>query len=376
MALVITTSFLLFLGLCPFIEATEFTEYQFFLTFSTISNGNTNFGTAASQFKSTFMSSVYENELGMLYDSNSANEGPLAAWVSEVSVNADNTFSERGNISFTPASVLHFESATPGISHEGPGSTDEYGTISYEITGGEGAFSNAQGWMVDMFIADGNSLAFQINAALIVWVPQEENHQEENHQEEKESQINTKNLHSSPPPVLSRTPPLKSIAPIKDSDSYQRVEFALIFTAHPINGYNHGVAITQTISTLLTGSDSLPLELSLFNNTDETNAASLYWLSHSTSFDNGTFANTGNLTLIDDISGEELAQILFINDGLGSSNDGPTSDGSNYGGIGYQITGGSGLWANAQGGFVDMFVSTGDDLYFPINALGVFWVPI
>jgi hypothetical protein len=318
------------------------------------------------------------------------NEGPTAVWNSQVTANDDGTFSEQGNISFTTTSIVHFQSALPGHAHDGPDSGDAYGTITYIVTGGEGAFAGAQGWMVDMFIAANGSPAFDINAALVLWVSDDGETQEDlplqlpqgkgrsssvSVSDEKKRTMMKKKKKKNQKAFPTKPTTLTTTV----SGSFTRVEFALLFEAHPVNGYNHGVASSQVLTSSLSGNDESPLSFMQQNITllPESSSVSLHWLSHSTSYDNGTFSNVGNLTLSDDTSGHVLAQLLFENDGLGSFAYGPNmSDGSNYGGIGYQILSGSGLWEGAFGGFADMFIGTGDNVYFPISALGVFWIPI
>jgi len=112
-----------------------------------------------------------------------------AEWVSVLVNQTANSWSEKGNISFTPkrraeASLLHKvrdDAVGNGeeedmLHFESPGLTgvifgNNHGAITYNITGGTGRFRGATGMMVDTFVALPNQTTFAINAWGFFWLP-------------------------------------------------------------------------------------------------------------------------------------------------------------------------------------------------------------
>lgn len=83
-----------------------------------------------------------------------------------------------------------------------------------------------------------------------------------------------------------------------------------------------------------------------------------------------TWEEAGNVTF-----GSGPNGFRFTSFGLsGRVKSGPGNDGSQYGAITYNISGGFGEWEHADGVMVDMFEAGATATTFPISAWGFFWV--
>lgn len=146
---------------------------------------------------------------------------------------------------------------------------------------------------------------------------------------------------------------------------FKKYEFVLIFDTEPIEGINHGVATSMNLNTTIL-MKSIDFEV-IDNILNEQKAL---WVSTLTSFDNSTdtWTEEGNITVMTDT-------IYFTSLGSGHAFNGPYN-GDSYGGITYQIIGGTGIFDEASGIMVDTFVSTFGQTTFDINVWGIFWIPI
>jgi hypothetical protein len=179
-------------------------------------------------------------------------------------------------------------------------------------------------------------------------------------------------------PTLTSTPPTTrptklegphfapSFVPSRtDPADLTRLEFNVIFDNHPVLGINHAIAPGELLDTLI--SPEGEFQFAAYGITSD---LKLLWTSYPVSYPNGTFSNSGvvslgNLTLT-------VASLTFNSSSLGQSRVDPS--GVNYGGITYWITGGSGLWKNAKGAMIDMFVAPQNADSYPILAWAIFWI--
>jgi hypothetical protein len=283
-------------------------------------------------------------------------------------------FQESGKLTFrnnggaSDSGELFFASVSDGISRE-MGTNVSYGGISYNITGGSGAFEGATGWMVDVFLASPETgSAMFIDAWGIYFLPGQSDKdgvlQEGSQVSASASEPSAEGSRGILPSVHSSL--LASPAPPG------LFEFSLLFSTTPVDGVNHGTAFDlETLTTVVppTGLPGLMVGIA----GSSSGATTLHWLSKAHAFPNGTFVNTGTLQL-QDKTGHQTGALAFQSVGLGHS--GPPSGGWGFGGIVYEITGGTGVWSSVTGGvFVDMFAASpgaGDNAPFAIMAQG--WV--
>uniref|UniRef100_A0A7S4NE18 Uncharacterized protein n=1 Tax=Paramoeba aestuarina TaxID=180227 RepID=A0A7S4NE18_9EUKA len=88
--------------------------------------------------------------------------------------------------------VISFESRVEGVSRDL--GDNNYGSISYEITGGTGRYEGAQGWLVDYFWGYGDSPAFLIGAWGCFCVPLNKQQQPQQPQPQQVLQTQTQRL--------------------------------------------------------------------------------------------------------------------------------------------------------------------------------------
>lgn len=110
---------------------------------------------------------------GVSYKLDESAAGDSARWVSWTIAQKGDSWSEAGNITFgAPGSTssINFESfGFSGSINSGPTPGYQFGAITYNITGGDGMFSDAYGVMVDMFESGATSTTFPIRAWGFFW---------------------------------------------------------------------------------------------------------------------------------------------------------------------------------------------------------------
>jgi len=143
------------------------TRFEFALTFNTTPINNVNHGIAFTQSLITYI-----NAEAMQFEDAVSTDGDAVLWTSELtSTGPNNTWTEKGNLTFAFNSVLFFSSVGKGHAFDGPSTGDSYGGITYQIYDGLGVFQGASGVMVDTFVSTANVASFDINAWAIFWVP-------------------------------------------------------------------------------------------------------------------------------------------------------------------------------------------------------------
>eukprot|EP01095_Lingulamoeba_sp_RSL-Kostka_P011126 TRINITY_DN4158_c0_g1_i1.p1 TRINITY_DN4158_c0_g1~~TRINITY_DN4158_c0_g1_i1.p1 ORF type:complete len:163 (-),score=45.39 TRINITY_DN4158_c0_g1_i1:178-666(-) len=145
-------------------KMTNRNQYEFALQFTSYPNGDTNTAYAYSQSLTTKVGSQFPS---FNYDQLTNSTTERAVWLSYLTVSVGNRWGEAGNITFSEGNTIIFESN--GISGDQIGNFSDlqYGTITYKITNGTGAYENVYGMMVDTFITDdpsNPSAPFLINA--------------------------------------------------------------------------------------------------------------------------------------------------------------------------------------------------------------------
>uniref|UniRef100_A0A7S1CE55 Uncharacterized protein n=1 Tax=Bicosoecida sp. CB-2014 TaxID=1486930 RepID=A0A7S1CE55_9STRA len=143
------------------------TKIEFRLTFDSIPDKSINHATAYPQVQTTTIDAS-----GVGYDVTNDVGGEQAKWTSFLVKQQGNHWSEAGNITFGSSGAgINFESfGLSGQVKNGPATGASYGAITYNISGGYGAYKGADGVMVDMFESDGVSPSFPISAWGFFWI--------------------------------------------------------------------------------------------------------------------------------------------------------------------------------------------------------------
>lgn len=237
---------------------------------------------------------------------------------------------------------MFFESAGLGAGHTGPGPRDSYGTISYNITHGNGIFTGAQGWMSDIFIGSENDAGFDINALAIFWLPIAQS---------RTSQMITTSSYT-------------ASDYLRDSIKSTRMEFASVFDSYVSPG---GECLGEAPSQVLISELGTNVELFFILKNDTNSSQILQWRSTSTRFSNGSFSQIGNIS----IANSDVGMIHFSSRSAGRSGQILSFP---FSGITLDITNGSGIWADASGSLLATTVRNGDN-HLTLFVWAVFWIP-